>query len=705
VTLSLPEPSDPGTVTPPIRLDDPSLYLNRELSWLEFNRRVLHEALDERTPLLERVKFLAIFSANLDEFFQVRVAGVREQVAARVLEHVGEALSPAQQLDAIRASVHRMVAEHSACLRRDIVPRLAEHGIVIHDRFDRLPAAEREHLSAWFRSNVFPVLTPLAVDPAHPFPHISNLSLSLAVSLIDDRGEERFARVKVPKSLPRWVPLHTAQHFLPLEQLIGAHLGTLFPGVTLVGWHLFRITRNTDLTLETGQGDLDEADDLLELIQEEVRNRRFGEVVRLEVHASTPAAVRALLIEEFNEDHAGEGLALSDADVFEVEGLLDATDLMTIASLDIPTLRDEPFTPVTPRRLAEDRDIFEVIREGDLLLHHPYDAFQTTVEQLIAVAADDPDVLAIKITLYRTGSEIARLLAHAAERGKQVAVLIELQARFDEENNISWARRFEDVGVHVSYGDAGLKTHAKVLLVVRREGDRIRRYVHVGTGNYNPRTARLYTDFGLLTADEELGADLSELFNVLTGFAIPGGFRKLVVAPRWMKPHLLGAIAREADHARRGRKGRIVAKMNALVDPQVIAALYEASQAGVEIDLIVRGICCLRPGVPGVSERIRVISILGRFLEHSRVVTFRNGGSEEMFISSADWMPRNLDRRVEVSVPIESPRHRGEIRRVLELMLADNRQAWEMRSDGSYVQRRPAPGEAERGSQGILMEK
>jgi len=690
---------------PPRDLRDPALYLNRELSWLEFNRRVLHEALDDRTPLLERAKFLAIFSGNLDEFFQVRVAGVREQVAARVLEHVADAMSPAQQLDAIRTAVHGMVADHSRCLRREVLPALARNGIVIHDRVEGLPAAEREHLTAWFQANAFPVLTPLAVDPAHPFPHISNLSLSLAVSLIDDQGEERFARVKVPKSLPRWVPLRAPQHFLPLEQLIGAHLDTLFPGVTLVGWHLFRITRNTDLTLETGQGDLDEADDLLELIQEEVKSRRFGEVVRLEVHASMPEAVRTLLIEEFNEAHAGEGLALGPADVFEVEGLLDATDLLAIAALEVPALRDEPFQPVTPRRLAEGRDIFEVIREGDVLLHHPYDAFQTTVERLIAVAAEDPDVLAIKITLYRTGSEIARLLAHAAERGKQVAVLIELQARFDEEHNISWAKRFEDFGVHVSYGDAGLKTHGKVLLIVRREGDRIRRYVHVGTGNYNPRTARLYTDFGLLTCDEELGADLSDLFNVLTGFAIPAGYRKLVVAPRWMKAHLLACIEREAEHARQGRKARIVAKMNALVDPQVIEALYRASGAGVEIDLIVRGICCLRPGVPGVSERIRVRSILGRFLEHSRAVVFRNGGDEEVYISSADWMPRNLDRRVEVSVPIEAPRHRAEIRRVLDLMLADNRQAWEMRSDGSYVQRRPAAGEPERGTQRVLTEK
>lgn len=705
MSTPIPTTPPPASTPPPRDLRDPALYQNRELSWLEFNRRVLHEALDDRTPLLERAKFLAIFSGNLDEFFQVRVAGVREQVAARVLEHIPDAMSPGQQLDAIRTVVRELVGEHSRCLRHEVLPGLARQGVVLHDRFSTLPPSEQAHLTAYYLSHVYPVLTPLAVDPAHPFPHISNLSLSLAVSLIDDQGEERFARVKVPRLLPRWVPLQAPGEFLPLEQLIGAHLEALFPGVTLQGWHLFRITRNTDLTLETGQGDLDEADDLLELIQEEVKSRKFGEVVRLEVHASMPDAVRGLLIEEFNAMHAGEGLALTDADVFEVEGLLDATDLLAFAALDRPELKDEPFLPVTPRRLAEDRDIFEVVREGDLLLHHPYDAFQTTVERLIAVAAEDPDVLAIKITLYRTGSEIARLLAHAAERGKQVAVLIELQARFDEENNISWARRFEDFGVHVSYGDAGLKTHGKVLLIVRREGDRIRRYVHVGTGNYNPRTARLYTDFGLLTADEELGADLSDLFNVLTGFAMPSGYRKLIVAPRWMKQHLLACIARETEHARRGRKARIVAKMNALVDPQVIEALYEASTAGVEIDLIVRGICCLRPGIPGVSEHIRVISILGRFLEHSRVAIFRSGGDEEVYITSADWMPRNLDRRVEITVPIEDPRHKAELRRILEVMLADNRQAWEMRSDGSYVQRRPAPGEPARGTHRVLAER
>ena len=696
-------PEVPEVPEAPRDLRDPALYQNRELSWLEFNRRVLHEALDPRTPLLERAKFLAIFASNLDEFFQVRVAGVREQVAAGIREHTPDPLLPAQQLVAIRETVRGMVAQHARGMMHAVLPALASHGIVIHEHWDALPERERAHLTGWFHANVFPVLTPLAVDPAHPFPHISNLSLSLAVSLIDTDGETRFARVKVPKLLPRWVPLLGAREFLPLEQLIGAHLEALFPGIALQGWWPFRITRNTDLNLETGQGDLDEADDLLELIEEEVRSRRFGEVVRLEVQRTMPDAMRTLLLEEFNEANGGEGLTLVPDDVFEVDGLLDATDLMTIGTLDVPALRDEPFHPVTPRRLDENRDPFAVIREGDVFLHHPYDSYQTTVERLVAIASEDPDVLAIKITLYRTGGEMARLLAHAAERGKQVAVLIELQARFDEEHNITWAKRFEEIGVHVSYGDAGLKTHGKVLLVVRREGDRIRRYVHIGTGNYNARTARLYTDFGLLTCDEEIGADLSDLFNVLTGFAIPSGYRKLIVAPRWMKRHVLECIRREAAHARAGRQARILAKMNALVDPDVIEALYDASSAGVQVDLIVRGICCLRPGVPGVSENIRVISILGRFLEHSRAAVFRNGGREQVFISSADWMPRNLDRRVEVAVPIEDPRHRSEIRRLLEGMLADNRQAWEMQPDGSYVQRHPAPGEPERATHRMLV--
>ena len=689
---------------PPLATDlrDPSLYLNRELSWLEFNRRVLHEAQDARTPLLERLKFLAIFSGNLDEFFQVRVAGLKQQVAAGIVERTADGMTPEDQLSAISRIVRDLAGQHHRCLSHEVLPALANQGLTLVQDVGELSDEDRSHLDAYFHANVFPVLTPLAVDPGHPFPYISNLSLSLAVVLRGADGEERFARVKVPKILPRWIPLPGPQRFVPLEQVIGANLEALFPGVEILGWYTFRITRNTDLQIDNG----DEADDLLSLIQEEVRNRRFAEVVRIEVHTSMPASLRDLLLMEFSEQQDPPTRPLTTDDLYEVAGLLDTADLLTLASLDLPTLKDPVFHPVTPPRLAAPRNIFDVIREGDLLLHHPYDSFQTTVERFIQTAAEDPDVLAIKLTLYRTGgdSSIARLLVQAAERGKQVAVLIELQARFDEENNIIWAQRLEDVGVHVSYGVAGLKTHAKVMLVVRREGDTMRRYVHIGTGNYNPKTARLYTDFGLLSASPAIGADLTDLFNVLTGFASPSGYRKLIVAPRGMRDRFLGMIRREIAHRRSGAPARIIAKMNALVDPDIIAALYEASGAGVPIDLIVRGICCLRPGLPGVSDTIRVISIVGRFLEHSRAFYFLNGGAEEVYIGSADWMPRNLERRIEAVTPIEDPGDRKTLRDLLLLMWEDNRQAWDLRADGSYEQRRPPGPEAERATHSRLVE-
>jgi polyphosphate kinase len=616
------------------------------------------------------------------------------------VERTADGMTPEDQLRVISATVRELCRQHRQCLMQEVIPALAAQGVHLEMRVPNLPAADREHIDRYFQTNVFPVLTPLAVDPGHPFPYISNLSLSLAVVLRGADGEERFARVKVPKILPRWVPLTTPNRFVPLEQVIGANLDMLFPGVEIVGWHTFRITRNTDLRIE----DSDEAEDLLSLIQEEVRNRRFAEVVRIEVHASMPPSLRQLLLAEFSEEQEQPATPLTQDDVYEVMGLLDTADLLSLASLDIPALRDPPFHPGTQPRLAGNRNIFDVIHEGDVLLHHPYDSFATSVERFIQAAADDADVVAIKLTLYRTGgdSSIARTLAHAAERGKQVAVLIELQARFDEENNIIWAQRLEDVGVHVSYGVAGLKTHAKLSLVVRREGDTMRRYVHIGTGNYNPKTARLYTDFGLLTDDAALGADLTDLFNVLTGFASPAGYRKLIVAPRGMRDRFLEMIRREMRHQVSGRPARIFAKMNALVDPDIIAALYEASRAGVPIDLIVRGICCLRPGLPGVSENIRVISIVGRFLEHSRAYYFLNGGQEEVYIGSADWMPRNFDRRIECVLPIDDPAHRQTIRSLLELMWGDNRQAWELRPDGSYVQRRPPTPEAERSTHRVL---
>ncbi len=681
----------PTPVYPTSELRSPALYLNRELSWLEFNRRVLHEAQDARTPLLERVKFLSIFSSNLDEFFQVRVAGLRQQVAAHLSELTADGMTPEDQLRDIAEVVRELQRQHGSCLTRDVLPALAERGITLLTAPEQFSPEDAAWVNQYFTANVFPVLTPLAVDPAHPFPYISNLSLSLAVILRGDSGDERFARVKVPKILPRWVPLPGSHRYAPLELVIAANLEALFPGVEILGCYPFRITRNTDLEI-----DPDEADDLLALIQEEVRNRRFAEVVRLEVHLGLPETLRQLLLAELNADQEADGLPLTPEDVYEVDGLLDATDLMAIAALDIPELRDPNFLPMSPLRLAGGRNIFEVIREGDVFLHHPYESFSASVERFIQSATDDPDVLAIKMTLYRTGgdSHIARMLASAAERGKQVAVLIELQARFDEENNIRWAQRFEDVGVHVSYGVAGLKTHAKVILVVRREGDQIRRYVHIGTGNYAPRTARLYTDFGILSCDPDLGADLSDLFNVLTGFASPSGYRKLVVAPTGMRKRLVELIQREIDQARAGRPARIVAKMNAIVDSEIIARLYEASGVGVAVDLIVRGICCLRPGVPGVSERIRVVSVIGRFLEHSRVWYFGNSGAAEVYISSADWMPRNLDRRIEAAVPLESPAHRETIREMLELMWRDHRQAWDLAADGTWTQRQPTDDSA-----------
>jgi polyphosphate kinase len=663
---------------------------------------VLHEALDPRTPLLERLKFLGIFSSNLDEFFQVRVAGLKQQSAAGIVERTADGMTPEDQLSAISSIVREMVRQHRHCLMQDVLPALAAEGVTLYQRIGDLSRDEREHVDSYFQANVFPVLTPLAVDPGHPFPYISNLSLSLAVALRGVDGEDRFARVKVPKILPRWVPLPTPNTFVPLEEVIGANLEALFPGVEILGWYTFRITRNTDLQIDNG----DEAEDLLSLIQEEVRNRRFAEVVRIEVHASMPPSLRELLLMEFSEQQDPPTRPLTTDDLYEIQGLMDTADLLSLAALDVLAFRDPVFHPVTPPRLATARNIFDVIREGDLLLHHPYDSFQTSVERFIQAAAEDPDVVAIKLTLYRTGgdSSIARMLVQAAERGKQVAVLIELQARFDEENNIIWAQRLEDVGVHVSYGVAGLKTHAKVMLVVRREGDTMRRYLHIGTGNYNPKTARLYTDFGLLSASPALGADLTDLFNVLTGFASPLGYRKLIVAPRGMRDRFIAMIRREIAHRRAGSPARIVAKMNALVDPDIIAALYEASGAGVPIDLIVRGICCLRPGLPGVSDSIRVISIVGRFLEHSRAFYFLNGGEEEVYIGSADWMPRNLDRRIEAVTPIDSAADRQALRDLLLFMWEDNRQAWELRPDGTYVQRQPPAPEMERATHRSLVE-
>ncbi len=666
---------------------DPTLFINRELSWLEFNARVLAEAYDERNPLLERLKFLAIFHSNLDEFYMVRVAGLRRQMSARVPHVSNDGLTARQQLDLIDRRVREMTESVQHCLHEVLLPALAPHGVRIVAMHE-LTESERAAVDAFFDQQVFPVLTPLAVDPGHPFPYISNLSLSLAVELRHpEYGDDRFARVKVPKSLSRWVAVPGRVHqYLPLEAVIGAHLTRLFPGMQILGSHAFRITRYSDLEI----ANTEEPEDLLATIEEQVFQRRFGEVVRLEVQAGMPVALRTLLLDELRESEDPEFEPLSDREVQAGGPLLDLADLMALAGTDIPELRDAPFVPTVPPELRDpEQSIFDVVRSRDLLVHHPFDSFGATVEQFIAAAAKDERTLAIKMTLYRTSGDgaIVRALIDAAQRGIQVAVLVELQARFEETNNITWARTLESYGVHVAYGLPGLKIHAKTALVVRREADGIRRYVHLGTGNYNGRTARTYTDIGLFTCSEAIGADVSDLFNSLTGFSRQLVYRKLAVAPSGLRDTVIAMIDREAAHARAGRPARIIAKMNALVDSETILALYAASEAGVEIDLIIRGICCLRPGLRGVSERIRVTSIIGRFLEHSRLWYFGNDGASEYWISSADWMPRNFDRRVEAATPIEDPALHPRLRALLETCLADNRQAWELSAEGGYAQR------------------
>ncbi|MBE9181544.1 polyphosphate kinase 1 [Oculatella sp. LEGE 06141] len=702
---------------PEINLHDPTLYFSRELSWLEFNHRVLQEALDPRTPLLERLKFTAIFSSNLDEYFMVRVSTLKEQVEAQVSRLTPDGRTPQDQLSEISDRLRPMVTEQHRHFERELRPRLAEEGVHILNYMD-LSQEQRFYLQRYFEERIFPVLTPLAVDPGHPFPHISNLSLNLAVFVKDpETGEEHFARVKVPNILPRFIAFpdelrpyngqHTVWSGVPLEQVMAHNLELLFPGMNIQEYHLFRITRDADFEVQEY-----EADDLLLAIEQELRRRRLGGfVVRLEIQPSTPKLVRETLMRE---------LGLTEGDVYEVEGLLNLKDLMSFLSLPLPELKDPPWSPVIPTRLkwvgeletTSERgetetsdDFFSVIRQQDLLLHHPYHSFSATVQQFIMQAAIDPDVLAIKMTLYRTSgdSPIVNALITAAEHGKQVAALVELKARFDEENNINWARRLESSGVHVVYGLVGLKTHTKVVLVVRQEGDRIRRYVHIGTGNYNPKTAKLYTDLGLLSCREELGADLTDLFNFLTGYSRQQSYRKLLVAPVNLRDRMIALIRREIDHCNNGKPGRIIAKMNALVDPKLIATLYEASQAGVEIDLIVRGICCLRPGLDGISNTIRVISIVGRHLEHSRIFYFHNNGQDDIFIGSADWMPRNLDRRVEAVTPILDTAIATELREILNILLTDNRQAWELQPDGEYVRQYPSKDEAEHSAQTVLM--
>lgn len=694
--------------TAEINLSDPQYYINRELSWLEFNCRVLHEATDSRTPLLERLKFMAIFSSNLDEFFMVRVAGLKQQVEARVSKLTADGQTPSKQLEAIRQRLLPMASKQAQHFEKILRPQLAQEGIYILDYVD-LNQEQRTYLQNYFERQIFPVLTPLAFDKSHPFPYISNLSLNLAVVVRDpETCQEEFARVKVPKVFPRFAPLpeelrqqHNGKRAIwtgvPLEQVIGHNLQTLFPGMNIQEYFPFRITRNADLAVEE-----DEADDLLLAIEQELRKRRMGgSAVRMEIQVTMPETIRRTLMQE---------LVLTECDLYEVEGLLGQVDLMSFMQLPLPELKDPVWMPTMPPRLRsysveeEVEDFFAVIRTSDLLVHHPYQSFVATVQRFITQAASDPNVLAIKMTLYRTSgdSPIVNALISAAENGKQVAVLVELKARFDEQNNIIWARKLESAGVHVVYGLAGLKTHTKIVLVVRREEDQIRRYVHIGTGNYNPKTAKLYTDLGILSCREDLGADLTDLFNFLTGYSRQPNYRKLLVAPFNLRDRIVSMIEREIEHCRNQATGRIVAKMNSLVDPQIIAKLYEASQAGVQIDLIVRGICCLRPGLKSISDNIRVISIVGRYLEHSRIFYFYNGGQEEVYIGSADWMPRNLDRRVEAVVPIEDPEMIKDVQEVLGIMLADNRQAWDLQADGQYIQRQPTQEVKEQCSQTIL---
>ncbi|GAB4579509.1 MAG: polyphosphate kinase 1 [Anaerolineales bacterium] len=672
-------------------LKDPNLYINRELSQLEVFRRVLEEAQDESHPLLERVKFLAIVGSIMDEFFMVRVGGLKMQVDTGVVDFSIDGLTPAEQLAAIRKLAYSLMQEARNCWQKDLQPKLKKAGVHIMD-YDELSPKQVQQVQEYFEEMIFPALTPLAVDPGHPFPHISNLSLNLAVMIRDQAGEERFARLKVPNSLPRLVPLKrssgsvradgTVPHnhfFVWIDQVISANLHRLFPGMHIVESYPFRVIRNADVVIQEL-----EADDLLEAMAASVRDRRFGSIVYMAVHDKMPAHLKEILI---------ENLEMDARDMYVLQSPLGLGGLMTLTQIDRYDLKDQPFQPALPIQLRSDYydgNLFNAIKRENILLHHPYDSF-TPVVDFIKNAARDPNVIAIKQTLYRVGRNapiVNALLEARREYGKEVAVLVELKARFDEESNISWAKALEREGVHVIYGLLGLKTHSKIALVVRREGDTMRRYLHLGTGNYNVVTATIYEDFGLFTADEALGADASDLFNYLTGYSAKTDYRKMLVAPINLRTRMTSLIQREVDLARQGKPARLIFKMNSLVDKPMIRLLYEASQAGVKIDLIIRGICSLRPGIPGLSDNIRVISIIGRFLEHSRIYYFQNDGKEEVYMGSADLMTRNLDRRVEILFPIETPQMINHIRDdILPMYLADNRKARILLPDGKYIRR------------------
>ena len=699
-----PEATSASPEAPPPDLDSPELYINRELSWLEFNRRVLAEALDPANPLLERVKFLSIFSSNLDEFFMVRVSGLRRQVSSGVVEAPPDGMSPADQLAAIHERLRPMLKQRSKCWRKELKPQLAEAGIHLLS-YTQLKKKQRRLLREHFKSDIFPALTPLAFDPGHPFPHISNLSVNLALVVRED-GEERFARLKVPQMFPRLLRVPTeaaaerleklgledasSTNFVWLEEVIAANLDLLFEGFERVDAYPFRVTRDADFDIEE-----DEASDLLAAMEEVVEQRHFGFAVRLEVDRETPPRIRDILL---------ENLGLAPYQAYAAEPPVGLSDVMQLLSVDRPDLKDTPFSPRVPSALASAKNLFANIQQADRMLYHPYDSFNPVVD-FIREAARDPQVLAIKQTLYRIGSDspLVEALMEARENGKQVAVLVELKARFDETNNIVWAKALERAGVHVVYGVVGLKTHAKMSLVVRRESLGMVRYVHLGTGNYNPATAKIYTDLGLFTCDPDIAADVSDLFNALTGYSKKERYRKLLVAPRSMRADMLARIDREIRVHQEHGGGHIAWKLNALVDKACIRALYRASQAGVRVDLQVRGICCLRPGVPGVSETITVTSLVGRFLEHSRIYYFRNGGDEEILMGSADMMPRNLGGRVELLCPVEDERLRLRLRdEILFVHLRDDINAWRLLPDKSYEPLAPTSGGLD--SQAALLE-
>jgi polyphosphate kinase len=692
-------------------LSDPSLYLNREVSWLDFNERVLQLAEDEELPLLERVKFCAIYTTNLDEYYMVRVAGLHDQIEAGVENPSQDGSTPSQTIGLIREQVLELGGRLTACFEQRLRPALARHGVHLVG-FEELDEHQRTHLAKHYQQVIFPTLTPLAVAPGRPFPYISNLSLSLAVLVRDPVTDQTvFARVKVPTEiLPRFIEVPAAAGattaggregaaaegvtLVALEEVIAHHLGALFPGMEIVDHHVFRVTRDADLEVS------DDAADLLQAVEDELRRRRFGEIVRVELGAHCSAPLRSELVGL---------LGVAEEEIYPVDGLLDMGSLWQIVRLPgMPELRDPPMSPITHPRLlrheGERPDVLAAMREGDILVHHPYDSFSTSVERFVQQAVADPDVLAIKLTVYRTSddSPLVPALIDATESGKQAVALVELKARFDERMNIHWAKALEEAGVHVVYGQPALKTHVKCVLVVRREGEGVRNYVHIGTGNYHSTTARLYTDFGLFTTDPQIGADVTDMFNYLTGYGRPLHYRKVLIAPTQLRDGLIAEIDRTIAAHTGGRgssPARITMKMNALVDGPCIRALYRASMAGVQVDLNVRGICCLRPGVPGISENIRVISVVGRLLEHSRVYAFERAGEQVVYIASADLMPRNLDHRVELAVPIEVPELRAELLDVLERAFHDNQNAWELGADGAWRRLHPGPGEEPRSMQ------